>query len=44
MEDADNPFTKIVELYQTDDVAKKMDEVGPLDNTSQFGNLKNNQV
>ena len=28
--DADNPvYKKIVELYQTDDVAKKMDEIGP---------------
>ena len=28
--DADNPtYKKIVELYQTDDVAKKMDEVAP---------------
>ena len=29
-EDADNPtYKKIVELYQSDDVAKKMDEIAP---------------
>ncbi|MBF1120006.1 MAG: methionine ABC transporter substrate-binding protein, partial [Streptococcus sp.] len=28
--DADNPtYKKIVELYQSDDVAKKMDEIAP---------------